>query len=390
MKKILSLVMIMALLLGLASISASAEENLCDKFLEVEYFHSKMVHTVTPSGPDLLENILDNRYVEANEKYPIDAVYSYASFLYYNNPSAYELKPATNPLNGEPYFPAHILVNESTLFSFLKKHFNVDDAYLSDIKNLNFKNLKFTKESGGVSVYDSNAGMYKIALVDEMEKSELLNLRRSMSHYLVGYKKSGDYYHIYFNSPTQIFDGNTSDKQAYKDYLHVESCLSVHSKNFSLGEEWVRYTVALDGNDIKYIAHVKVASPSGKIITPAGDVEYPIIDEPADKFETAPKEEPKENTITQNETVPQKETTNEEAPKEEIAEDESPEEENEPILEETEKEEDKSSLAPKEETKKNNTALIVILSVLGVLIIGGGVTAFVLYKKGILSKIFKK
>ncbi len=386
MKKILSLIMIMALLLGLASISASAEENLCDKFLEVEYFHSKMVHTVTPSGPDLLENILDNRYVEANGKYPIDAIYLYASFLYYNNPSAYELKPATDILSNEPRFPAHILVDESTLFSFLKKHFNVDDVYLSDIKNLNYKGVKFTKESGGVSVYDSNAGMYKISVFETDELYKILHLRKSMSHYLVGYKKSGDYYHIYLNDLGDVFNGDASTKQEYKDYLHVD----IYNNNFSLGEEWVRYTVALDGNDIKYISHVKVASPSGKIITPAGDVEYPIIDEPADKFETVPKEEPKENTITQNETVPQKETTNEEAPKEEIVEDESPEEENEPILEETEKEEDKSSLAPKEETKKNNTALIVILSVLGVLIIGGGVTAFVLYKKGILSKIFKK
>lgn len=395
MKKTVSILIAVVCLIGLIAVPASAEENLCDEFLLVEFFHGFCnSRNRADASPD--EPILEEFIVKPGEQYKEEAIYQYAILMHYQDKNKYPLVEFNRDM------PEHIIVPEKDFVQYSKLHFDTSDAHLKKIHNLKYQ---FTYGFGtqGVSLYNATNKTYNIFTANS-ELDIRIKVRDTSTRYLVGYTKNGNTYDLYLNKISEWYETEPTDKKAFVDYVKV---LRIHDHRndpdydnrlgpayreetdyYGITNDWMKYTISYDGKNIKFLSNVKVSGVPKRLITPDGVVEYPDsmvyippVEKPS-KPQTTVSSTPSSNASSvvgsqtsdiSSETVPQ-ETVSQESQNEEIS---SVETVTQPQTTVSEKE---NKTENKKEAKSNVWIFVTIGGVLAS-VVAGAVWYFVFHKK---------
>lgn len=271
MKKLTAFLFCIVMVFSSFAFSASAEENLYERFIEVERFHSSFqyyVHVAIDGNDQTEEYIVKN-----GEEYRPGVIIGRASYMAFEYEGKY-------PINSESridnkYFPAYMNVPEKDFIEYSKKHFNLSDKTLEKIRNLKYKSVgHFGNE--GTALYDKVTGNYKVFIENKEDMDALNAIRKNIIRIFVGYTKNGNNYDIYLNKyAREHWETVPAGKIKNVDYVETYDDVYNEQEYWVLSNDWMKYTVSYDGKDIKYISNVKVNGVPKTLITADGEVEYP-------------------------------------------------------------------------------------------------------------------
>lgn len=391
MKKISAFLFSIILVFSSFVFSASAEENLYERFVEVERFHTSFnsFRHVEIDGGDWTEEYI----VKSGEEYRPEVIIQRASYMSFEYEGKYTLVQGGMGQNG--FSPSYILVPEKDFIGYTRKHFNVSDKSFEKIHNLKYKSPNhFGNE--GVALYFKENGEYKIFVTDKKTIDDYNAIHKSVNRILVGYTKNGNNYDIYLNKYAyENWQTVPSGKIKNIDYVETYNTAFNEPQYWVLTNDWMKYTVSYDGKDIKYISNVKVNGVPKTLITADGEVEYPErmqykpetekTSQPSSGVSsTASKEQPKVSSSTSgsvSSASSSQATNSTEASSEETTEsiESVTESEQEPIptigaTEESEKEE-------KPEQGKKGYIVFIIIGAVAVIALSGAAVWFFIMKK---------
>ena len=245
MKKLLSILLAGILfLLFFAIPSVAVEKNYCEDLSVIEYFHSvyNSYYISRPiEGPLLVE-----RTVEPGSLFSVETIISSYDSVYQksNNIKAEDWE------SGKP-FGLYIYVPFAEVEKYAREVFNANDSLIAEIRNFKAKNpcISYVEyDENGYALYDSQKDLYMLPVIRD-------SFSPVYCKYFVGYARNGEYLDVYLAETTP-----TDWKRAPSDkVLNVDYIKTVEGKNTiyrEITDNWFKYTVLYDGNNIKYISAV--------------------------------------------------------------------------------------------------------------------------------------
>lgn len=283
MKK--ALIVLMAVIFVFASFpvttSATQNYNLCDKFEAVNEFHHlyccyEDMEVVYPG------------YVEPEipygQLYPPHVIIAAAEMIYLENPDKWtvvktpERDPfdTSAPIVAQKPYDQYVLVPEDEYIGFLRTHFNVTDALINELKNYKVRDYSTIYSENGTAIYNSSNKTFIVPILNH------LSYDRNPYRKLIGYVRNGNTYDVYLNKATILHDETPPEGIEYFDYFKMFSEFQNRNFYFVITDDWIKYTVSLNGSNIKYISNVKVNSIPENLIRPNDIVqEEPVFDNTA-------------------------------------------------------------------------------------------------------------
>lgn len=277
MKK--ALIVLMAVIFVFASFSftaTAAQNNLCEKLESVNKFHQLYCSYFDPE-------VINPGYVEpevpAGQLYPPSAIISAAEMIYLENPDKWTvvkqplLFDTTASIVDQKPYGEYVLVPEDEYIAFLRAHFTVTDDLISQLKNYKVMDYTTKYDPNGTAIYNASDKTFIVPLVNHTPYDK--NPYRK----LVGYVRNGNTYDVYLNKADILNEEVPPAGEEYIDYVKMYSEINQRYYYFNITNDWMKYTVSLNGNNIKYLSNVKVNSIPDNLIRPNDiDADMPVND----------------------------------------------------------------------------------------------------------------